>query len=105
MWEAKVGMNAMVAGVLTLAAFLLACGVVWRTAIKPGLEILGELLDAIRGLKALIEPDDDGNTIPQRVSSLEKAHAEFLAKLGPMVEAISLLATRRTYRSTTQEQS
>lgn len=77
---------------VSFAALLVACGIVWRTAVKPTVEALHEIVDTIRGIKALIEPDEDGRTLPSRMSALEAAMDLFLNRLGPMVETIARLA-------------
>jgi hypothetical protein len=92
MWEARFSVNALGAAVLGFAAFLLACEVIRRIIVKPTFDLLRDLLEAIRDVKALIEPDETGKTLPQRVTTLESAFADFLSKLGPMIETIAQFA-------------
>lgn len=91
-------MSGLTAGIISFSLLLIALGVIWQKAVKPIIDGLGEIVETIRGIKALIEPDDEGHTLPQRMSNLEAAMAAFLERLAPMVEAIALLASRTVPR-------
>jgi hypothetical protein len=94
--------SALQAGVLGFAAFVIACGVIWRGVVKPTLEVLHDIVRVVGDVRDLIEPDDEGRSIPQRMSALETAMADFISKLGPMVEAIGTLAARSTPKKGTR---
>lgn len=92
-------MNGLTVAAGSFAALLLAFGVIWRMAIKPIVEGVRKIVDIAEDVRDLVTPDDEGRSLPQRMAALEVAMADFLNKLGPMVEAIALLASRRTYQS------